>query len=249
MDWRILASTFALIFLAELGDKTQLAALAAAAGSRSTWSVFVGASLALVLSTLVAVLVGDGLQRVIPLAYIKAAAGGLFILFGVLLLVSVWHGAPAAAEPEVSVAPAAVGKGVVVRIALEAAVAFEEAALNRYIQMAEAAETPEAGAGLRALVAEEKRHLAHLGSLLAAHGESLVTGPTLPDQPEALAAQPAGLVLAPDVFEEVIRHERAAAAFFRELAKHTALPAVRAAFQALAADEDEHARALAELRI
>ena len=58
MDWRVLASTFGLIFLAELGDKTQLAAIAMSAESRSPIAVFVGAVLALALVTLIGVAVG-----------------------------------------------------------------------------------------------------------------------------------------------------------------------------------------------
>ena len=48
MDWKLLTSTFALIFLAELGDKTQLATLSLAASGRSRFMVFLGAASALV---------------------------------------------------------------------------------------------------------------------------------------------------------------------------------------------------------
>src|ERR1051326_8015494 len=48
MDWRVLFTTFGVIFLAEMGDKTQLAAMTMAAESKKPWAVFLGASLALV---------------------------------------------------------------------------------------------------------------------------------------------------------------------------------------------------------
>lgn len=94
MDWKVFFSTFVLIFLAELGDKTQLSALAFSAGSKSTWSIFAGASLALVLSTLAAVVIGALLhkQNFIPINTIKACAGALFLVFGILLVREAWRG-------------------------------------------------------------------------------------------------------------------------------------------------------------
>ena len=87
VDWRILASTFGLIFLAELGDKTQLAAIALSAESKAPLAVFVGAVLALALVTLIAVAIGGTLTRVIPARYIRMAAGGLFVIIGILMLI------------------------------------------------------------------------------------------------------------------------------------------------------------------
>jgi putative Ca2+/H+ antiporter (TMEM165/GDT1 family) len=86
MSWRIFLTTFGAIFLAELGDKTQLATLSLAAGGRSRMSVFAGAALALVAATAIAVVAGEGLVRVVPPLWIKRAAGGLFIALGVLFL-------------------------------------------------------------------------------------------------------------------------------------------------------------------
>ena len=87
MDWRILASTFGLIFLAELGDKTQLAAIALSAESKSPVAVFVGAVLALGLVTLIGVAIGGTVTRVIPARYIRMAAGALFIAIGAFMLI------------------------------------------------------------------------------------------------------------------------------------------------------------------
>ena len=88
MDWRIVASTFGLIFLAELGDKTQLAAIAMTAESNRPLSVFAGAVLALALVTLLAVAIGGTLSRVVPAQYIRKGAGALFILVGAFMLLS-----------------------------------------------------------------------------------------------------------------------------------------------------------------
>ena len=88
MDWRILASTFALIFVAELGDKTQLAAMAMAADSKAPVAVFAGAILALAIVTLIGVAIGGTLTRFIPAEWIKRGAGVLFIAVGAFMLIS-----------------------------------------------------------------------------------------------------------------------------------------------------------------
>jgi len=87
MDWKLFASTFGAVFLAELGDKTQLATLSLAAGGRSKWMVFAGAALALVATSAIAVVAGEALTRAIPPIWIKRAAGTLFVVLGVLFLI------------------------------------------------------------------------------------------------------------------------------------------------------------------
>ena len=86
MSWQLFLSTFASIFLAELGDKTQLATLSLAAGARSRWLVFLASSLALVASSALAVLVGESVARLVPALWIKRAAGALFLIMGGWLL-------------------------------------------------------------------------------------------------------------------------------------------------------------------
>ncbi len=88
MDIKTLLATFSLIFLAELGDKTQFATLCLAAESKSRLAVFLGASLALVSSVLLAVLVGAFLARCFPPYVVKTVAGILFIVMGVVMLVT-----------------------------------------------------------------------------------------------------------------------------------------------------------------
>jgi putative Ca2+/H+ antiporter (TMEM165/GDT1 family) len=86
VDWKLFVSTFVAIFLAEMGDKTQLATLSAASGGASRWVVFAGASLALVATTAIAVALGETASRVIPPVWTKRAAGALFLVLGVLYL-------------------------------------------------------------------------------------------------------------------------------------------------------------------
>ena len=86
MDWKLLASTFAVVFLAELGDKTQLATLSLSAGGSSRWVVFAGASIALICTSAIAVLVGEGLGRIVPQIWLQRGAGIMFLALGALFL-------------------------------------------------------------------------------------------------------------------------------------------------------------------
>jgi putative Ca2+/H+ antiporter (TMEM165/GDT1 family) len=86
MDWRVLLTTFGVIFLAEMGDKTQLAAMTMAAQKKRPWEVFIAASLALAVVSAIGVLVGTVLSHYLPLDWIKRVAGVAFIVIGVLVL-------------------------------------------------------------------------------------------------------------------------------------------------------------------
>lgn len=86
MDWRVFLTTFGVIFLAEMGDKTQLAAMTMAGQSKKPWAVFIGASLALVCVSAIGVVVGGALGHYLPIIWIKRAAAVAFIVIGVLIL-------------------------------------------------------------------------------------------------------------------------------------------------------------------
>jgi putative Ca2+/H+ antiporter (TMEM165/GDT1 family) len=88
MDIKVVLMTFGMIFLAELGDKTQLATFTFAAESKSRFAVFIGSAGALVLTSLLAVLLGSVIARVVPTNYIKVASGVLFVVLGVWMIVS-----------------------------------------------------------------------------------------------------------------------------------------------------------------
>ncbi len=87
MDLKVMLTTFGMIFLAELGDKTQLATFAFAADSKTKAAVFLGAAGALVCTSLLAVLFGAAVSKLIPPVYMKSGAGVLFILLGIWMLV------------------------------------------------------------------------------------------------------------------------------------------------------------------
>ena len=86
MDWKILGTTFLTIFLAEMGDKTQLGAFFIASGTTSRLSVFVGVSLALICATAIAVAAGEVVGRVVPAIWIQRIAGAMFIGLGALFI-------------------------------------------------------------------------------------------------------------------------------------------------------------------
>jgi putative Ca2+/H+ antiporter (TMEM165/GDT1 family) len=75
-----------LVFLAELADKTQLTVLGLSTGSRSRVTVFLASSLALIVSTLLAVLAGDLISRWVPPTILESSVGVLFIGLGLWFL-------------------------------------------------------------------------------------------------------------------------------------------------------------------
>ena len=86
MDWHVIWTTFGVIFLAEMGDKTQLAAMTMAAETKRPWAVLVGASLALAVVSAIGIVVGGTLGHYLPLVWIKRASAAAFIVIGVLIL-------------------------------------------------------------------------------------------------------------------------------------------------------------------
>ena len=86
MVWKIFGTAFVTLLLAELGDKTQLAIITLTAKTDSKIAVFLGASLALVSVSLLAVLFGGLLTQFIPTEWLQRIVAVAFILIGVLML-------------------------------------------------------------------------------------------------------------------------------------------------------------------
>ncbi len=84
---QVFFSAFAMIFLAELGDKTQISTFAFASGTKSPLSVFLGAALALVCTTFLGVVLGGVLGKFVPEKVLKFAAAAVFLGFGVWTLI------------------------------------------------------------------------------------------------------------------------------------------------------------------
>jgi len=85
MAWSIILTTLATLFVAELGDKTQLAVITLAAKHRDPLSVFIGAAIALVFVTAIGAAGGELITRVIPADLLRRVAAGAFVVMGVLM--------------------------------------------------------------------------------------------------------------------------------------------------------------------
>ena len=83
---KIFCSTFATIFLAELGDKTQMTTLLLSAQSHAPWTVFLGAGSALVLTSLLGVWVGCWLSKRVSPKTLETSAGALLLFISMLLI-------------------------------------------------------------------------------------------------------------------------------------------------------------------
>lgn len=89
------AATVMLFFLAEMGDKTQLATVALGAQYANLWMVAVGTTLGMMAANVPAVLLGESLLARFPLARIRQVAAGVFALCALLILAGIDLGAVA----------------------------------------------------------------------------------------------------------------------------------------------------------
>ena len=90
MDWKVLATVFASVFIAEMADKTQLVTMLFAADKAvSKWVVFMGSASALVLTSAIGVLAGTLLAQVVSVRMMSIIAGSGFVLIGLWTL---YHG-------------------------------------------------------------------------------------------------------------------------------------------------------------
>ena len=87
--WQAFLTVFATVFLAEIGDKTQLATLLfSARGDVSRWTVFAGSATALVAAAGIGVLLGAQVEKVVSPQTLKIVAGVGFIAVGAWTLLS-----------------------------------------------------------------------------------------------------------------------------------------------------------------
>ncbi len=87
MDWKIIGVVFVSVFIAEMGDKTQLATMLFASDKEvGKWTVFFGASLALVATSAIGVLVGSAVSNFVSEKHLHYFAGAGFVIIGLWTL-------------------------------------------------------------------------------------------------------------------------------------------------------------------
>lgn len=97
IDWQLLGLSFITVFLAELGDKSQLAAIALGGSSKFPRAVFFGTAGALLLASLIGVLIGEGAAQILPTQWVKISAAVGFAIMGIRLL---WPSSDSEDSPE-----------------------------------------------------------------------------------------------------------------------------------------------------
>ena len=91
MDLKVMATVFGIVFLAELGDKTQLATLLFASRSPGNlFAVFIGASAALILASAIGVVAGSVISQYVSPRFLSYVAGAGFLIIGAW---TIWQGA------------------------------------------------------------------------------------------------------------------------------------------------------------
>ena len=85
----LLFTTFMTVFLAEMGDKTQLTTVTLSSATNKPLAVFIGSSLALILATLLGALAGNSIANLIPAFILKLLSGIVFLVIGINLMVQI----------------------------------------------------------------------------------------------------------------------------------------------------------------
>jgi len=237
MDFKLIASTFIVIFLAELGDKTQFAAMAASAGSNKPVSILIGTILALALSSIIAVAAGSLIGELIPVRYIKIAAGIVFLVFGILYIREAFVTESGAEEK-------AGRSGLLSQSVLKAAHSFEEEELQMFRNARELVELTINRQVIDSIIQDEE---AHLDILKEMNHQALEEEPpqwkkeTLPETVSFCSDEDNGII------GDLYNRENAMADFYRIASEKTRIPSVRRTLLKLSREEESHAKRLQDL--
>jgi rubrerythrin len=265
MNLKILLASFFLVFIAELGDKTQLTALAFTTSSRSPWMVFIGTSLALITTSALAVLLGDFLTRVVPVKVLHISSGVLFVLMGLILLVNVARKAeskpvvPTVEERSEKPAGAvSLPTGLVAFVASQAQT-FEQDMLGHLETLLASLPEGKWKDVIGDIVREDRKHLNLLSRMAHDHppaaesDEQALAGlepprwtasPLAADSEETAALDEPALR---DAIGTAVESEEALAEFYLALARMAKIHAVRDAFRLLAMEDIRHAQSMCSL--
>lgn len=277
MDVKILFAAFALIFLAELGDKTQLAALAFTTSARSPWMVFIGTSLALICTTALAVAFGEVLSNILPPRVLQIVSAVLFILVGVFLLVNLARKAPSEEQvaPEEARAAGEQGGGIAVtemsglsgRVSsfiVGQAARMEEDIVNYLSETVAGLNIGTEKEVIESIIEEDRKHIDALARIReikarseAQAGAEQESGDTGSGESGAniadVLAYTSQLISDTETeavderIRKAIEAEEAASNFFLALARMAKIHAARDSFRELAMEDIRHAQSLCSL--
>ncbi len=229
MDIKLIASTFFILFLAELGDKTQFAAIAASAGSNKPLSILIGAVLALTISSIIAVAAGSIIGNIIPIRYIKIAAGVLFLIFGIIYIKEGLTKENFQIEkPTETTRP----KTLVINVAKQ----FELQELDILKEALKKITNPETKAVIEKIIQNDTNHFKSLNN---------ITGQELYIEDNITNHQYLNSVFTDchednQTLKELILREEAMADFYRILSEKTKIPSAKKIFKQLYYEEKEH---------
>ena len=252
MEWKVFFSTFLLIFLAELGDKTQLAAMAASAGTRAPWSIFFGAAIALIVSSAIAVICGTFLQKVIPPHYLKFGAALLFLLFGFLLLLNVYQDFRGM-KKESTLSSANIHQVPTIRfygaVLIDTAITFESATTDDYERLSSKVASRPLKQLFLHLASEEKSHLDSLKKLIAKYDHTKPLVNSFKEASIHIVSSPyLDTKHTDEIVDNCIDHEIKTEQFYLALASKALIPEFKNIFYYLANQEKSHVDHLQEFK-
>ncbi len=255
---KIILASFALVFLAELGDKTQLTALAFTSSSRSPWLVFIGSSLALITASGLAIAFGEVLGRILPQKVLHISSGVLFVIMGLILLVNVARKAeiPGPGAVEEPVLPE--GRSAIFSLVTSQASAFENGVIEFLEEVVRQLPDGVQKDMVRQIISEDRQHAASLarlqdtqGTAVAALAEPMAAAQLaelkrcLPDDSPLKADDQ---VRTPEqAIQVALEAEEALAEFYLSLARMSKIHVIRDAFRFLAMEDIRHAQNLCSL--
>lgn len=243
MDLKVFFSTFILIFLAELGDKTQLTALAFSSNSKSVWPVFFGASFALVCSTMLACLFGSFLknQSFVSMNLIKGVSGALFIVFGLVILINLFR--PSSEEvSKYEAVTEGIPSDLISRVVLKAAANLEKESIQHYREAVSLIRNQSVRDAVEKIINEEEKHQEYFfqHDMYGEVKESIAF-------PLVDICHSAKSCRARQILSGLISHEKEAALFYSSLAKNINFKSVRNLLKKVADEEKNHALILEKL--
>lgn len=246
MNWKLFFSTFIIIFLAELGDKTQLAVMAASASNKTTLTVFLGAAFALVLSTFIAVVVGAILPKFLPEKVLKIVAGIAFLIFGLLYLKEALL---TKEKPETPVSITLPAKGILRDSLIKSALYFEEQEISGYIKTLACIGEGTVKNMLGDLIEEEKAHIKKLRACINStikSAEEIVLDMVEFSCPSRYTItdndkEPV------DILDKLVKREEMMARFYSDVSRKALIKDVKQVFAYLAEEEKTHVEKLKQV--